>query len=564
MSAFMRKFVILEEQPDYYKKVQGLTPKGHMNIEVRDGRGKLTINVDNLKISPDEGKLYKACLVGESNKNYVDVDLGVIVLNDRGKGSIEWKFDPASVGGTSLSIEKFNNVLVKEIDMANENKEMIVPLSGYIYKKDGSLVKLMKKQCEKESFKKQEIQKQSIEEVHSEESKIHNEEILEEINPEEYLQQVEIEPEQIQEDTYIASVEEAIKEENIEEDSIGEEKTEDIQEEKQEELQEYMVTQDLDSNEFKPEEPRVEDLSFEDIIPLGFRFDELDLQNMDMEQKEQDYQEIQEIQKVQEVQEAQEIQETDEIEATQEIQEVQQSLEECETEIMQEELEILEEEIHEIQEEAQEEIQEQINSAEADWIDLEAREGMQDFMQNHQVTYNYGDYIDNTYGSKIYKIDEYMDTARNYSMQVANYTMDILKFFNKVEPFRENLRDCTWWRIEHNNEDIDRGFLPFYNYLVNVYYPYPLTSRTTTCQSMVEKYGHYIFGTVAKQEEIKYYVYGVPGKFTIADHPYNGATGFNTWLKDKNSEEDLGYWLIYIDALSGKIINPVNPTIPTK
>ncbi len=157
-----------------------------------------------------------------------------------------------------------------------------------------------------------------------------------------------------------------------------------------------------------------------------------------------------------------------------------------------------------------------------------------------------------------------MDTVKNYSLQVANYTMDILKFFDKVEPFRENLRDCTWWRIEQNNNDMDRGFLPFYNYLINAYYPYPLTSRTTTCQSMIEEYGHYIFGTVKKEEEVKYYVYGVRGRFTIADRPYNGATGFNTWLRDKDLSDDLGYWLIYIDALSGKIVNPVNPTIPIR
>ncbi len=187
-----------------------------------------------------------------------------------------------------------------------------------------------------------------------------------------------------------------------------------------------------------------------------------------------------------------------------------------------------------------------------------------DFTPYHQVTYNYGDYIDNFYGNKINKMDAYMETAKNYSLQVANYTMDILKFFEKIQPFRENLRDCTWWKIEHSSEDFNRGFLPFYSHLVNAYYPYPLTSRTTTCQNLIEKYGHYIFGTVKRQEEIQYYVYGVPGKYTIAEHPYNGATGFNTWLRNKNSLEDLGYWLIYIDALSGKIVNPVNPTIPTR
>lgn len=512
----MRKFVILEEQPDYYKKVQGLTPKGHMNIEVRDGRGKLTLNVDNLKINQDEEKLYKACLVGIDNKNYVDVDLGVIILNDKGKGSLEWRFDPVSVGGTSLSIEKFNNVIVKEVDIANENNDMVIPLSGYIYKKDGSLVKIMKKQSEKEPHRKQEIKKQNIEAIHLKEPAAHNKEILEEVESEETLKQSEVEEDNIEEDTYIALEKASI------EDEVG--KTEKIEETEEteemgkiEELKiEEVNVKEIEPREFKPEELGVENLSLEDIIPLDIELYRLENQDIDVEEQEE-----QEEEEEQEKQEEQE----------------------------------------------EHEQEEQVDSTETIRLGLETGEEIRygdDFIQNHQVTYSYGDYIDNTYGYKINKMDAYMEIVKNYSMQVANYTMDILKFFERVEPFRENLRDCTWWKIEHSNEDFQRGFLPFYNYLVNVYYPYPLTSRTTTCQSMIEKYGHYIFGTVTKQEEIQYYVYGVPGKFAITEHPYNGSTGFNTWLRDKNSSEDLGYWLVYVDALSGKIINPANPTIPTR
>lgn len=549
----MRKFVILEEQPDYYKKVQGVTPKGHVNIEVRDGRGKLIVNVENLKVDPDEEKFYKACLIGLNNKDYVDVDLGVIVLNDKGRGSIEWKFDPASVGGTSLSIDKFNNILVKEVDMNNENKGVVVPLSGYIYKKDGSLVKLMKKQLEKESPKEQEIQK--IEETKPEEPKVDDEKVLQEIELKEDLQKYEVETEkiqveQIQEDTYVPSEEEVNIEENIESTCIEEEKIEPddmentlIEEQEIEHEELPIETQDsFKPIEVKTEGVNVEELFFEDIVPLDLGLNNFDQSNMDVKYEKLEEQELQKMEYSQEVEDSKKIEELKEEIAPQKIQE------------------------------EQEEIEEQVESTGTIWIDLETGEEVEEeeeddldshfiHLQNNQVTYNYGDYIDNTYGSKI---DPYMDTVKNYSMQVANYTMDILKFFNKVEPFSENLRDCTWWKIEHSSEDINRGFLPFYNYLINVYYPYPLTSRTTTCQSMIEKYGHYIFGTVKNQEEVKYYVYGVPGKFTIADHPYNGATGFNTWLKNKDSSEDLGYWLIYIDALSGKIVNPVNPTIPTR
>lgn len=565
----MRKFVILEEQPDYYKKVQGLTPKGHMNIEIRDGRGKLILNVDNLKISSDEEKLYKACLVGTDNKDFVNVDLGVIVLNDRGKGNLEWKFDPSSVGGTSLSIEKFNNILVKEVDITDKNENIVVPLSGYIYKKDGSLVKLMKKQVEKELHKKQKIENQIVEKTQLKKPEEDNKEILEEVEIKEKPQQIEEKQDHILEDTYVA-IEGEVKIEEIEEieearleeqetriENVQEESHEEFQEESQEVIQEEVnqeqvqekeveeresktykiVAEEIEANELEVEELGVDNLSLEDIIPVNIELGEFEDHSIDIEQEEQ-------------INNARTI--WSELETGEETQD--------------DEGDLLEKSFLDanIIHEDNDGFIKMGEDFKGFFVDEEITNNI-DIAHNQQVIYNYGDYVDNTYGNKIDKMDAYMETAKNYSKQVANYTMDILKFFDKVEPFKENLRDCEWWKIEQSKEDIHRGFLPFYNYMANVYYPYPLTSKTTTCQNVIEKYGHYIFGTVKKQEEIKYYVYGVPGKFTIAEHPYNGATGFNTWLQDKNlSEEGLGYWLIYIDALSGKIVNPVNPTIPTR
>lgn len=563
--------MILEEQPDYYKKVQGVTPKGHMNIEVRDGRGRITLNVDNLRINPNEEKLYKACLVGTDKKNYVDVDLGVIVLNERGKGTLEWRFDPTSVGGTSLSIEKFNNILVREVDTTNENNDIVVPLSGYIYKKDGSLVKLMKRQAEKELPRKKEIEfKQILEEPKAKEENIPKDTYVafEEANIEEKIEETK-ENEDIDEKVDVEEIKDeevegvAIKEEIDEEvqetstESVQDEIQEDIEEEAKEveideaeievkEIEEEDVLdkynveakeleiEDVEADEDKSEQLRVEDLSIEDIAPLDIELDELGSQNIDVEEK-QEYEE--------------QIEQEEQVDST---------------EAIWIDLETGKELEHEEDQLSEDNFIEVNDIPEDDYQNDGFIKMGDDFVPNHQVTYDYGDYIDNTYGNKINKMDVYTETVKNYSMQVANYTMDILKFFQKVEPFKENLRGYTWWEIQHNDEDFQRGFLPFYNYLANVYYPYPLTSKTTTCQSMIEKYGHYVFGTVREQEDIKYYVYGVPGRFNIAEHPYNGATGFNTWLKDKNSSDELGYWLIYIDALSGKIVNPINPTIPIR
>lgn len=594
LSAFLRKFVILEEQPEYYMKVQGLTPKGYANIEVRDGKGKLTLNVDNLKTNLEEGKLYKACLIGVDKNGYVDVDLGVIVLNDKGKGTIEWKFDPARVGGTSLSIDKFNNIIVKEVDMSKEDNDIVIPLSGYIYKKDGSLAKFIKSRLKEGTPRKQEAVrieeivevKQEVvkaDEIEKEEIKVNSssQEDIDKVNEDTYISSEETSEEDSIEKSTIEQTEDKININEVNsEDIIQQQEVKHIEEvkdiekvkeaediEEVEKLLEEIPTQIYESHEIEQEKLPVEDLSFDDIFPLGFDPEEFYLQDLDIEKEK----ESEKVQKIGEVKELIEEESTENIEIFGEVEKLQ-DIDKGEVELNS---------------------QEKIQGAGTIWIDLETGEEwpsqeelsqeefveindyndeedsymtiVDDPVQNYGVIYNYNEYIDNTYGSKINKIEPYiMDTAKNYSMQVANYTMDILKFFNKVEPFKEKLRGCSWWRIEHGDSDISRGFLPFYNYVVNVYYPYPLTSKITTCQSLIEKYGHYIFGTVAEGEEIKYYVYGVPGQFTIAEHPYNGATGFNTWLKDKNSTDGLGYWLMYINALSGKIVNPVNPTIPIR
>jgi len=60
-------------------------------------------------------------------------------------------------------------------------------------------------------------------------------------------------------------------------------------------------------------------------------------------------------------------------------------------------------------------------------------------------------------------------------------------------------------------------------------------------------------------KEIKYYIYGVPGKFTIGEQPFKGITGFNTWYE---SNEGTGYWVLYIDPMTGKTIHPINPMVP--
>lgn len=143
--------------------------------------------------------------------------------------------------------------------------------------------------------------------------------------------------------------------------------------------------------------------------------------------------------------------------------------------------------------------------------------------------------------------------------QTTSYVLNILNFFPYIEPFKIDLLGYNWWKISIEDPKEDKGFLPYFSYIAGGNLNYPLVQNTVTATALMRKYGHYLFGLYNVNDEVKFYVYGVPGDFTKEDHPQRGSTGFNTWFE---GEEGIGYWLLYIDPLTGRIIYPINPMIP--
>lgn len=159
-----------------------------------------------------------------------------------------------------------------------------------------------------------------------------------------------------------------------------------------------------------------------------------------------------------------------------------------------------------------------------------------------------------------YKDYDYI-RKQNYKNKLNDYVLSILKFFPYVKPFAIPLKGYEWWKIEYDDGHNYRGFLPFSNYLNNISYNYIFMSNTVSPIDLMEKYNHYLFGMYKEYEDVVYYVYGVPGQFLSTEHPYRGVSGFNTWFEGK---EDYGYWLLYIEPITGKILFPLNPMIPLK
>lgn len=146
--------------------------------------------------------------------------------------------------------------------------------------------------------------------------------------------------------------------------------------------------------------------------------------------------------------------------------------------------------------------------------------------------------------------------SKDYNDHVANYTLDLLKFFKEIEPFKIESKGQTWWQIDYDKTNSKLGFLPYYSYISSSPYRSNTKENYATCQSQIRRYKKYLFGVARDNGKITHYIYGIPGKRVKSEHPYGGSTGFVTWLEDKDGEGK-GYWLSYINANTGNVVRPI-------
>ena len=508
---FLRKFIILNKKSDQ-------NAKGHAKLEVRSGRGKISLNLEGLDTQLDEDDIYKGYLISNEKSNFKSVDIGIVDLTKDGRGTLDWEFNSNSVGGTGIDIGNFNIVLIK-LETNHRNK-LEVPLGGYIHTDDRTIQIVMNK-LEKE------LKKVKVKEVNIEEKEILESETTEDI---EELQ--EIEEENIEEDIKL--------EEDLEQDSEEIEKLEEIED--IHEIEEVEVeTEAIEEEEEEKTEESIQEEDFEDTLIQ----EEIEVINADTSGYVEDEEEYKSVRPMFKKGEHGFIQDLQEYLIDKEIISAEDLEEESEDAHVEEDIEYgLEDNDmeYDIEDDSEYYIEDNYIKGEEDLLyDIRSAQCASTFMNDQNYLYN-------KYTN---------DSFANYSQQIANYTLNILKFFKKVSPFKQEFEGYTWWEIEYDKRNIHRGFLPYYNYLVNMYYPYNCITKYATSQSQIKKHEHYIFGVVKENQKIRHYVYGIPGKFTEEDQPYGGKTGFVTWFEKEEDDDNLGYWIIYIDALTGSIVRPL-------
>ncbi|WP_160196735.1 hypothetical protein [Senegalia massiliensis] len=466
---YLRKFIMLESA------TSNTHIKGHSKIEVRDGRGKLEVNISGIA---DVNNVYDIILIDDNSSKKEFLYFGTMSDVGGGKSFYKNDFNPKNVLHSDRAIDDYNIIVIKSSDSE--------VLYGYIHRKEKEkdILSIVSRKYEEP---KEEIEIEEVKEEPKEEIEI--EEVEEEPKEEIEIEEVEEEP---KEEIEIEEVEEEPKEE-IEIEEVEEEPKEEIEiEEVEEEPKEEIEIKEVE------EEPK-EEIEFEEV-----------------EEGQEKEIEVKEIEREQETQGI--------------------------------ELNYDDDDIHD----------EDYPNADSNLEEYILNKSERDL----EEYYRYKEYKSKEVNNQK-KYNNKTTNNRNKNKYQA-YSLNILNYFNQVEPFKINLEEYNFWEITEDSVNIRRGFLPYYNYVVNMQYPYTLMNKMNSPSKQIRKYKHYLFGIVSYGEStVKHFVYGIPGLFTRKEQPFRGMSGFTTWLESKDSgDERLGYWLIHIDAKTGRIITPLRPTSP--
>ena len=124
-----------------------------------------------------------------------------------------------------------------------------------------------------------------------------------------------------------------------------------------------------------------------------------------------------------------------------------------------------------------------------------------------------------------------------------------LKVFKEVKPFvGDYIENTRWWKIEINPITLCGYTMPHLGYVNTLNYTMYSDSVTQSY-----KYRHYLFGVQYDEyNKRKNYIYAIPGK--KEEQPDRGHTGFKKYQPCDTRNDNLGYWLCFIDSRTRKIL----------
>lgn len=128
---YHRSFIILKPKESGYSIISGREPAGYCKLEIRRGRGRVQVYVQDLKPAEQEGGIYELYLVSEQDK-IEPIRLTSIQVNNRGRGEKAVEFDATNVNGTGYPLEMFHALaIVFKSESQEKGMRIGYPLVGY-------------------------------------------------------------------------------------------------------------------------------------------------------------------------------------------------------------------------------------------------------------------------------------------------------------------------------------------------------------------------------------------------------------------------------------------------
>lgn len=167
------------------------------------------------------------------------------------------------------------------------------------------------------------------------------------------------------------------------------------------------------------------------------------------------------------------------------------------------------------------------------------------YFQRENLRGKFEDYEDEIEASK-----EFDPVSGKIRGSIGEYFESIVEGFDRDYDSIGELKYTKWYKIPvhdlHemcNMSNYNKYTLAYYPMLN--YYPY------------IKKYGYFMLGYKCdSQGNLKHIIYAIPGKKDKDEQPYDGRTGFVTWISLNGKDRD-GCWLMFYDFKNSTVVVPM-------